>query len=89
MTHAPQAPDDVDHYEAALQASCATLMTLHAIRVRVASVRGEIADVDLQISDAIEALQVAIRELRLSHAERYGRWSLQAVVRDDAYGGEA
>ncbi len=89
MTHAPHVRNDVDHYEAALQASCATLITLEVIRERVASLRGETAEADADIGNAIEALQVAIRELRLSQAERYSRWTLPAVVQSDACDGAA
>jgi hypothetical protein len=89
MTHTPQACNEVDHYEAALQASCATLMTLQAIHARLAGTPGEIAVVDAHVREAIAALQVAIRELRLSHSERYGLWTLQAVVRGDASDGAA
>lgn len=89
MTHVPHVRNDVDHYEAALQASCATLMTLEVIRERFAGLGGETAEVDAHIGNAIEALQVAIRELRLSQPERYGQWTLPAVVQSDGCDGAA
>jgi hypothetical protein len=89
MTRVPHLRPDVDHYEAALQASCATLMTLQVIRECMAGACGGAGDVEAHIASAIEALQVAITELRLSHPERYGSRMVHGAVRNDVCDGAA
>ena len=55
----------VDHYEAALEGGCDTLIMLQLLRDAARSGR-EIGDLDAEISRAIDSLRRAIAELRLS-----------------------
>ena len=65
MTDPNHSRTPADHYEAALEAGCDTLIALQLLRVAARSCR-EIGDLDAQISRAIESLQRAIAELRLT-----------------------
>lgn len=67
MTDLPEHNSAVDHYEAALEATCDTLITLQL--VSAAASRDEIGDVEEGITGAISSLRSAIAELRLAHTE--------------------
>ncbi len=68
MTGLPDSHTAIDHYEAALQASCDTLIALQLLSAAEGS-RDEMGDVQARIDVAISSLRSAITELRLAHAE--------------------
>ena len=61
-----------DRLEAALEASCGTLITLESILASTAFAPADSRDVQPQLCGAIESLRRAIVELRLLRAE--GSW---------------
>jgi hypothetical protein len=73
--HPGQMPDPheshmpVDHYEAALEASCDTLITLRLIRASATGPSAEVGGIDGQIARAIRSQRRAIAELRLAKTE--------------------
>ena len=69
MTDLPESQTSMDHYEAALEASCDALITLRVIRASATSSCPEVEDVEGHITRAINSQQRAIVELRLAKAE--------------------
>ncbi len=59
----------VDHYEAALEASCETLVTMEAIRAWAMSRSAEAGHIVEQTTRAIRSQRQAIAELRLARDE--------------------
>lgn len=68
MTGLPDSHPPIDHYEAALEASCDTLIALQLLSAAAGS-RDETGDVQARINGAISSLWSAIAELRLAHAK--------------------
>lgn len=58
----------VDHYEAALEASCATLIALQLVSAMPAGSPAEVAALKDQITRAITSQRRAIAELRLARS---------------------
>jgi hypothetical protein len=83
MTDLPESQTAVHHYEAALEASCDTLMTLQLIRASAASSSARIGEVEDQITRAINSVQRAITELRLAHTERRSPFLIGFVLGKD------
>jgi hypothetical protein len=80
MTNPPPAHTTVDHYEAALEASCDTLITLQLLHASAEEASTPVAEVERHISRAIRSLRHAITELRLAHGERRNMLTMGFVV---------
>jgi hypothetical protein len=87
MTDPPESRTAVDHYEAALEASCDALITLQLIHASATSSLAEIEDVEGQITRAIKTLQRATAELRLARTERRNKLISGFVV--ETYTGDS
>ena len=69
MTDLPESHTADDHYQAALEASCDTLITLQLLRASATGSSAEVGDVEGQITLAIRSQRRAIAELRLAKTE--------------------
>ena len=82
MTDLPERNSAVEHYEAALEATCDTLITLQLVNAAAAAGE-EIGDVEEGINGAISSLRSAIAELRLAHTEEQTARVLGFVLASD------
>jgi hypothetical protein len=83
MTDLPESHACDDHYEAAIEASCDALITLQLIRASATSSSDQIADIEGQITRAIQSLQRTVAELRLAQAERRSAFVIDFVLGTD------
>jgi hypothetical protein len=67
MTHTRDIQPALDHFEDALQASCATLMTLESVNLSGRDLARDAKAMQEQIVQAIRSLREAIADLRALH----------------------
>jgi hypothetical protein len=85
MSHPPPTPSALDHFEAALEASCETLITLQLMRALVIEPSENVAHLEAETNRAITSLRRAIVELRLASGEEPGLLPVGFVLgRDQA-----
>jgi len=69
MPESPATPTALEHFEAALEASCETLITLQLMRALVIEPPDDMGRLEAQTNRAIKSLRRAIAELRLAHGD--------------------
>lgn len=84
MTSTRNIQPALDHLEAALEASCATLINLECSRVRARDLASDERRLQEQISSAITSLREAISELRAMHDAQASMLAFGFVMRTTA-----